>query len=385
MSDWFRKQPKIVKSLLAGYPQGSPDQPAPTPEPPLPTRTPVPAAKPGQAWADATIPTALPENMQDASAKVVMHHFARGEVRNIEKGADRLHAAVVAKLRSLPEFRRVPDAVIRAVIQGMTRHLQASDLTINFRASNWFDRPNHSKTYLQMYERGAKKVKGADGSEELHIQTGAMNNAGARDTADTRVTFGANVSTPGMQGVARFMQTGGGKTVKNDMSTIMIPNKHFNPKARQNFAALNYHGGKNGGATGYGSSFLVLNDSFKRHAIYYMGDTFDPNISAASRATYGTLASLLLYADAQVLKGLIDSCHRGMHLPDTNGKYMIEAHVFQAIRFKGGAVAMYLDPVTLGEKMLAWNGTGPRPDADTVLSNAKIFCHMNGIKLHMIK
>ncbi len=206
----------------------------------------APAGNGGTAgWTKGKAPTQASDKMQRVSAGVVMQHFARSEVRTINSGADGLYPQLVQKLRSLPEFQKTKDSVLKQVIANMTYRMQTADLTINFNSLAYFSAPNDWRTYRQMYDLAEQTSTLPDGStkREMKLTGNALNPALVRDQADTRVTFGANVNKPDMQGVARFMQTGGLQdTGKNaaGLTTYAANNQHFNPKARQIFAALNY-------------------------------------------------------------------------------------------------------------------------------------------------
>jgi hypothetical protein len=366
MVDWFRKQPKIN-----------------TPAPQIASRRlpQLPALPPKPAWVKSATPTKLPPDKQGASAKVVMHHFARSEVRNLTAQAETLHGKVVAKLRTLPEFANFTNDQLVEVIRQLTFRLQTADLTVNFKASSWFRTPNQSRTYQQMYERGAQMVAGKDGGQELRIAGNAMNKVDVRDAADTRVTFGANVNTLALQGVARFMQTGGlTETDQSDgtgRKLHAVSNKNFNPRARQNFAALNYARRGSGPAPEYGESLLILNENLKKNAVYYMGDTFNGGITAADRVSYGMLFAVILQAEGEVLRGVIDSCYRCIFNPPEeswNGvKQMIEAHIFEEIRFSSDVKMMVLKPDFRDQKKRL-----------ELVNNAKVFCNVNGIRLVLI-
>jgi hypothetical protein len=393
MVDWFRSQPKIGTQRLPALPAtpGRPASPTPMAMPPLPaTPTAMPPLPPTPTtmprlpatpprppgWAKAATPTQLPEDKLGASARVVMHHFARSEVRNLTSQADALHAQVVARLRAVPEFAAAGDEQITDMIRQITFRLQQSDLTVNFKAANWFRTPNTSRTYQQMYERGAQIGVDESGQREVRIVGNAMNKADVRDAADTRVTFGANVDTPQLQGVARFMQSGGlteAPTPNGQGRSHKVGNRNFNPKARQNFAALNYAKRGAGPAPEYGESLLVLSPRLKVNAIYYMGDTFSGGITAAQRATYGMIFSLILYADDMVLKGILDACYRGITNPPEeawNGvRQMIEAHIFEEVRFSSDVEMMICKPEVAKPELRL-----------TILNNAKLFCNQNGIR-----
>jgi hypothetical protein len=393
MADWFRKQPKIGTQRLPQAPMPPlPATPSPTARPGLPALPPLPALPAGGAatpppqgrtpvprpgWMTSSTPTQISDDKTTlgAGAKVVMHHFARSEVRSLTRQADSLHAQVVERLRGLPEFANASPEQLEAVITQVTYRLQQSNLTINFAAGSWFAAPNQSRSYQQMYERGVTVSRGQDGQRDLKLAGNAMNKANIRDEADTRVTFGDNVNTPQMQGVARLMQTGGvQRTNETDASKRVlykVRNGNFNQKARQNFVALDYARRRHGPAPEYGSSVLILKDRLKTNAIFYMGDTFSEHITSAHRATYGMIFSLILHADDKVLTGLLNATYRGMYDPaDWNGqKQMIEAHIFEEIRFSEDVKEMVLriDPTVR--------------DPASCLNHAKVFCHSNGIKL----
>lgn len=293
--------------------------------PQLPT---APPGKPG-AWTKATTPTKLPDSKQGVSAAVVMHHFARGEVRNLDAQSEQLYARLIARLKERPEFSRWYDIQLREIIKAVTFKLQSADLTINFEARKYFEKENNWTSYKQMYDLAQVDVKQADGTSkrEMQLRSQGANPAGSRDAADTRVTFGNNVSTPGMQGVARFMQTGG--LTSTGGGAYAAVNPHFNPKARQVFTAVNYGRYPLGGAPSYGSSHFILRDGLKINAIYYPGDTFGVP-DANSRTTYGMLFAVAIYSD-KLLDWILNSCYR--QIITRSVPEMLEAHIFEPILF----------------------------------------------------
>lgn len=375
MSDWFRAQPKIGAAA-----------------------PPRPAAKLAP-WSKAATPTQLPDNKAGVSAKVVMHHFARSEVHRMDQGADAVHARVVAKLRTQPEFYLMNDAQLTAAIQQMAFYMQSCDLTINFTCYGWFDRPNGYKTYTQMYERGTRKVKGTGGAEELRLSGNAMNPADSRDVADTRVSFAPNVSTPGMQGVARFMQTGGltPAGTRDGKAEFTIANQQFNPKAKPIFAGLNIGHRPHGSTTSYGMSHLVLKNHFKANAIYYMGDTFFSGHNHSHRITFGTLPALFLYAkNNAVLGDLINASYRNMQLRDSSYEAdLVEAHIYGDIVFSQAVkeVVVSRRDITIchqKHRAAVLLGGDPRsldeiPQPHEIENNAKIFAHSNHIGIRFVE
>jgi hypothetical protein len=320
------------------------------------------------------MPTALPDKYESVSGKVVMHQFARGEVRNLSKEHDALHGKVVEKLLSLPEFAGMGPDQLSEIIKNMTYRLQTAKLTINFSIAGWFAAPNETKFYTQMYERGTTRVANPAGGTEKHVAGNKMNTANKRDAADTRAMFGANIDSPDMEGAARFMKTGGMEDGIH--GSYKIANGQFNPRARQLFAGLNYGRRPNGSTTDYGKSFLVLREGMKRNAIYYMGDTFLNSVTADTRVTYGTIFAVLLHAgEDDVVVDLINSCYRGMTLENISGnmKKLLEAHIYSPINFSQDVDEMHASQSELrGAK------------ADAIRKNMQDFCTKNKIKLVLI-
>ncbi len=255
--DWFRSGVKRVgsavkqagKSMLQGYPTG-----------------------PGKAaWTPGVAPTKLAEPLQGVNAKVVMHHFARGEVRRI----DRDHGFGDPVSNVLQErYPDYSDAQILKLVQRITWRLQQSDLTINFMAQTWFAQPNNDTTYTQMFERAVRDVPQADGTSrpEMRLVPTPGNNAPMRDQADTNATFGTSGARPA---AARFMDTGGVRKPEGVTHEEYVANNPlFNPKAKPIFAGLNYGRHPRGSTTTFGFSHLILRDEMKLNALYYMGDIF---------------------------------------------------------------------------------------------------------------
>jgi len=377
MSDWFRNpRTKAPSSDTAG---GAPRRPTtPPPKPAL--------------WANAKMPTQLPDDKQGISAAVVMHHFSRGEIRTLNRQSDDLYAKVFQRLRARPEFKKRSVKQFLEMMKQITFRLQSADLTINFKAQSYFETPNTWQTYKQMYDLAQRDVAQADGTtrREMHLTANSMNDPKDRDTADTRVTFGANISKPGMQGVARFMQTGGLKQIDGTPGGPQVyaaNNPNFNPKARQQFAALNYGRRPHGGIQGYGGSHFVLNDRLKRGAIYYIGDTFFVE-DASSRVTYDMLFAIAAYASEELMTDLLDACHRQMILPDTSySKLLVEAHIFQEISFARDIKEMHISNMdimsTTGGLLLSGKLDLPGLEKlrEEIRENARAFAARNHIKL----
>lgn len=142
------------------------------------------------------------------------------------------------------------------------------------------------------------------------------------------------------------------------------PNVRFDPRTKQVFAALNYGRRPHGSSIQYGWSYLVLKDHLKVDAVYFPGDTFYLS-GADMQVSYQTLGAVFLKASPIMREEIVKSCFDGVRLPDTdNGMYLMEAHVFQAVKFASDVAELRLEPYS-----------------PQIMSNAKKFCNKWGIKL----
>jgi hypothetical protein len=338
------------------------------------------------------MPTQLPDSKQGISAKVVTHHFVRSEIRALNAGEAALYARLVARLKARPEFRKFKDREIGEVIKNITFRLQQAELTINFKALNYFRTPNTWRTYAQMYELALRDEKQADGTtrRQMRLAGNSMNSATSRDVADTKVTFGSNIDNPAMQGVSRFMQTGGLTAVGTNAAgadEYAANNPHFNARTRQKFTALNYGRRPHGGSVAYGASHFVLNDSLKVNAIYYAGDTFFVP-DATTRVTYGMVFAVAVHASDDLLDDIINSCYRQVILPDTTkGDLLVEGHVFDEIAFAKDVKEMRVSnsDITSSTGALLLSGevdhAGLAKLREDIKTNARDFATRNRIRL----
>lgn len=330
------------------------------------------ATKAGTGWIKSNMPTKLPEKRASASAKVVMHQFARSEVRLLDQEQKNFYQMVALLLAKRPEFSDMGEGAIEYLVSKASDRLQQSQLTINFRADEWFTTENNYSSYTQMYERKGYIAKAEDGSREVRLpadKLGTLNPTRQRDAADNAVTFGTNPPVQDRGGIDRFMRTGGvvSKKDSNNKSYFKIQNGQFNTKSRQIFAALNYGRRPRGSNTQYGKSVLILNPGLKRNAIYFLGDTFDLDLS--HRISYKTLAAVFLHAKANLLSDLIDCLFRDVVLPDTEDpQTLLEAHIFEQVTFKHDVEAMVIDP---------------SESSDTIRINASNFAAKHGIRLKL--
>jgi len=330
------------------------------------------------------------------SAAVVQQHYVNARTHEINTNfGDKYRADTVEQLKKdlanrIPKgYKGHEQEYCEDIYDRLTITLQSRDLTINFEAVKWFSRENPYESYAQMYERAIK-----DGAMVLDDRD-PKNPAEMRVAADDRVTFGGwagGQSTP-QRGLAPGTQSpqnivsrmmAGRKLVplspnpdapKGILDPVLnprdasipglaSPNVKFNPRTKQVFAAVNYGRRPHGSCILYGNSCLVLNEKLKADALYYPEDTFYV-AGVQSQLTYKTLGASYLKADGPMREDLIKSCLDGLCLQDTKStKLLMEAHIFQPVRFADCVSEVKLEPCSPG-----------------IMHNARMFCNKWGIQL----
>ncbi|HEU5458419.1 MAG TPA: hypothetical protein VFU68_07355 [Terracidiphilus sp.] len=335
-------------------------------------------------------------NPVSPSARVVQHHFVNARVSELNRSEGpqlrkdtielfRNDETLAPRLKGYSASKK--QAYCEDAFDRLTRILQSRQLTINFHADRWFTKENTYETYAQMYERGIKNGRMIlDDSDD-------DNPAEVRTAADDRVTFPKHWSAaaapshrglmPGavqspkaimnrMMAGRKIVPYGGDTTgvlnpVPNTDSKSRgyeSPNPRFDPRTKQVFAGVNYGRRPHGSSTNYGNSYIVLNPNLGVDAIYFPSDTFDLP-GANKQVSYQLLAAIYFKAGKHMRQEIVKSCFDGNRLPDSaNGKDLMEAHIFQPVRFSSHVTEMYLETSPPG-----------------IMRNAKRFCDKWGIKL----
>ncbi len=324
------------------------------------------------------------------SAGLVKRHYVEARLDALHRRNKDLEKQIAEKLKGCTKLQgmKLSGDKWLAVYKKVTQQLQAADLTINFDAKSWFSNENTYESYTQLYERSGKSAGG-----NAQLLSNPQNPARMRADVDDKITFKNQVATgarpavpqrglmPGRQGMDRVreqMEFRAGAadrrvpTDKTDPNKDKVyadsTNKHFNPKTKQVFAALNYGRRLHGSNFDYGTSHLVLADRFKVNALYYGGDTFYHQDSSKQTA-YHVLGALIAFVDDKLLDAILDSCYFGSRLQDTkHATMMVEAHLFDELTFKGNIKEIVLE-ATFGSSQHA---------------NAKKFASKHGAKITLV-
>lgn len=269
--------------------------------------------------------------------------------------------------------------------------LQKADLTINLDAESWFGQDNQYSTYATTYQRQMTKVGGKDVLKTQYKENGSVSeDANIRLFADEKVTIPdswktASILHPQRRRLAKAMSTGDKRfdamtqvDVGGGKVGYEIDNRHFNPNAKQVFAAVNYGFRPHGASINYGFSHMKLSDTLKARAIYFPGDTF--GIAAAANATarqctFQTIGALIGYAAPDLADAIWAACYNRRSLPDTaEASLLMEAHIFQDVKIAQHVEALYLSRNTR-------NGAMSNAVWATVMGNARSWCARNSIRL----
>lgn len=206
----------------------------------------------------------------------------------------------------------------------LIRHLQSSDLTINFRAYKFFAKKPKGVGYVNQFE-GANQWGGdtyvavRDGAEQAMFN---YNGANARPA-----------SVPAA--VANRAQMLGN-----------LDNLEFEPAVRPKYAGLNYAGLKYGASANWGKSFMVLKEYVKHNATYVHTDSFDVGGNARQLAalagqvaTFARMDRLLVNMVPNMFKALVRAAHgvsygADKYAPGLGKTCYIEAQVHGEILFE---------------------------------------------------
>ena len=293
---------------------------------------------PQRSWVRGTVEDTPANRDQQARATAAasrarIAYEAEGAYQQAYQEAyDRVERKLIAEGEN-PTEELVLDAV-----RHMTRTLQEAEVTINFKADEWFAGENTYDGYTQMFERHqitdnqGRRIDVAkttpSGKPDRRAQCEEAKFLGEMDLQRRgRLNLGANT-------VNRFGQTEG----MRPQGEYWIPdNPHFVGASRPRYAALNFTGDHNGALAAegqyYGRSVLVLKDDVKRIATFCAGDSFMGWVQPGQFCTYETMTALIAWMPAELFEDLYAKALQNRTVAARPGKY-IECHIFGPLRFR---------------------------------------------------
>jgi hypothetical protein len=302
------------------------------------------------------------------TATTVQDSYVNCRLREINdpQNLDRLVEETLDALRKhVPRLARAVRYQLSLAYAHLQKRLQTAEVTINFNAANWFSHENTSDSYAQMYERAIQNGKMVLSNKD------SLNPARRRVEMDDLVTLPRTwTQTPldvrrgksltpdlGRRRLVDKLSPGQLKPLRDDLGAdareqvFEATNPSFDPKTKQVFAALNYGRRPHGSSTEYGHSYLVLDDRFKKNALYFAGDNFyagrGVKAGAQHQVSYSTLGALFLMAHPALREDLISSCLLDGTLPDIAGGQvgaykLVEVHLFEKLEFRGNITHVYI-------------------------------------------
>ena len=211
----------------------------------------------------------------------------------------------------------------QAIYERLIKHLQGSDLTINFQAFKFFNTKPGGAGYVSQFEGGNRWGDGTYVTKRDTAEEAMFDYSGARARP---------ASVPGAV-LDRVKHLG------------MLARDTFEPSARPKYAALNYARLKYGAAGLWGKSFMVLKEHVKHNATYLHSDSFDQLKDAAKAAalpgkvtTFFDMDRLLLNMPSAMLRALSHAEKGGTFgdatvLDGLEASDYIEAQVHGEVRF----------------------------------------------------
>ena len=228
-----------------------------------------------------------------------------------------------AAIRRIIADLSAPILSAKYVLARLTKHLQDSDLTINFIAYKFFNSAPKGVGYVSQFAGGNKWGDGSYITMRDEAEEAMFDYSGAKPKPS---------SVP-KQVLDRIKQFG------------KLSEPTFEPSMRPKYAALNYARLDYGSAGQWGESHMVLKEHVKHIATYVHTDSFDEAGSAGQRAAlpgkvanYINMDRLIANMPLNMLKAL-DGASNGKRLgnvkqvPGLGGTSYIEAHVHGEIRF----------------------------------------------------
>lgn len=234
------------------------------------------------------------------------------------------------------------DPDIEDIISRLTAALRSAEVTVNFKAQEFFANKNTSASYTQMFERHSTMTGTGRYSHRIDVAK-ATQSGGVEERARYEEEKFILPVTPRRADmfancVTRFGRTGGLHQMQQGSDLFVPNNSHFVGATRPRYTALNYTGDRNGACANnghtYGCSVLVWKHDVKRRATFCPADTFLPQVTRETFCTYETMEVMLAWIEDAVLQDLYDMVVRNLPASPRPGRF-IECHIYDSLNFHG--------------------------------------------------
>ena len=270
-----------------------------------------------------------PQERQEVLGRLAASEVA--SLKAIEIDARKMQIEYDACLKVISVLS-IPVARAAAVVQTLIEHLQGSDLTINFRADNFFEgKPGGSvRNTWQQGNSTPHYLKTRDMIEEKLFDYSGTSGRNAPLAVLTRLRlFGARNNSNGAS------------------------NAFFKTAMRPKYGALNYTRQLHGAVSMYGGSCMILKEHIKHNCTFTARDSFnyENDSDAANRtANYHNMGRLIANMTDDTLKKLYNiATGSSLPVPRVPGmmKYL-EAQIHASIEFNRDVSAICIASVDLG-------------------------------------
>jgi hypothetical protein len=216
------------------------------------------------------------------------------------------------------------DQEAEAECNKISERLRDSDLTINFRAHLFFDKPPGSDRYFNQFESGSRQWLDDEAKAVRNeVEQKLMGYNRTNQAAYTNAVLPVNedrINTLGSLGSVSFV-----------------------PSVRPKYAALNYAELINGAASRAGRSFMVMKDHVKHKSTFLHSDSVDFKdvTNSTMLATFFNLDPLLANINERLLFAIQQKDQNTAENLAQNGQY-IEAQMHTEIIFARDVKSIYL-------------------------------------------
>jgi hypothetical protein len=289
------------------------------------------------------------QEKQEVLARLAATETASAIAREIGRSA--VSDEALACFRIMEELK-IPAPQVATVYKKMVAHLQQSDLTINFRIDDFFNRPIRGNRIINTWETDNDEPGYLDSRNIVEERLFNYSNNPPRTKKDkNELPFGTLTR----------MRLFGSRT----------SNPFFKPGMRPKYGALNFANIEEGPARRYGSSYFVLKDYMKHNSTFFPSDSFQASTNSSElMANYFDLHRIILHMAPKMLEALYKAVSE-IEVTNLNPGEYIEAQMHSDVIFSRDIKTIYISKF---DSMKV-------PQGSKILRDITTFAHINNIRL----